>query len=68
MGAIVFLPKNRSRISKIALVGDAKWKEDIFMFMGQQMLKTAIEFFPLSQLAKAKAWLWGDNTQFLFGD
>ncbi|MGZ8095911.1 MAG: STAS/SEC14 domain-containing protein [Methylosarcina sp.] len=68
MGAIVFLPENGSRISKTALVGDAKWKEDIFMFMGQQMHKTAIEFFLSSQLAKAKAWLWGDNTQSLFGD
>lgn len=63
-----FLTEDGSRISKVAVVGDEKWKDQVFMFMGKQMRKTAIEFFPQYQLAKAKAWLCEDNSQSIFVD
>jgi hypothetical protein len=63
-----FIAEDGNRISKIAFVGDEKWKEEVFMFMGKQMRKTAIEFFPKNQLAQAKAWLSEDNAQSMFID
>lgn len=64
----IFLMEDGNRISKIAIVGDEKWKDDVFLFMGKQMRKTAIEFFPQYQLAKAKAWLCEGNVQSMFHD
>ncbi|MGR9085920.1 MAG: STAS/SEC14 domain-containing protein [Gammaproteobacteria bacterium] len=63
-----FLPEDGNRISKFAFVGDEKWKDDVFLFMGKQMRKTAIEFFPREQLAKAKAWLSEDYSISMFRD
>jgi hypothetical protein len=63
---LFFLTEKGSRISKIAFVGDEKWKDEVFMFMGKPLLKTEIEFFPTDQLAQAKAWLCEDNSHSLF--
>jgi len=63
-----FITENGKQISKIAFVGDEKWEDEVFMFMGKQMRKTAIEFFPKNQLAQAKAWLSENNTQSMFID
>ena len=52
-----FLEENDKGISKLAFVGDEKWKVDIFMFTGKPMRQTAIEFFPQDQLVQAQAWL-----------
>lgn len=62
------LTEDENRISKVAFVGDEKWKEEVFMFTGKQMRKTAIEFFRQNQLAEAKAWLAEDNAQSMFID
>jgi hypothetical protein len=61
-----FLAEDGSRISRLAFVGDESWKDEVFMFTGKPMRKTAIEFFPKDQLAQAKAWLSEDNTQSMF--
>lgn len=63
-----FITEDGNRISKVAFVGDEKWKDEVYMFMGKQMRKTAIEFFPQNQLAQAKAWLSEDNAQSMFID
>jgi hypothetical protein len=52
-----FLTEDQTFISKIAVVGDEQWKDQVFLFMGKGMRKTAIEFFPTPQIAEAKAWL-----------
>ncbi len=44
-------------ISKLAFVGDEKWKVEIFMFTGKPMRHTAIEYFPQDQFDQAQAWL-----------
>ncbi|MEY3289727.1 MAG: hypothetical protein RLZZ419_1969 [Pseudomonadota bacterium] len=48
-------------MSKIAFVGDEKWKTEIFMFTGQPMRLMAIEFFPQEQFDQAQAWLSKEN-------
>ena len=52
-----FLEENGEGISKLAFVGDEKWKDEIFMFTGKPMRHTAIEFFPQDQIDQAQAWL-----------
>jgi hypothetical protein len=52
-----FLEENGEGISKLAFVGDEKWKDEIFMFTGKPMRQTAIEFFPQDQFDQAQAWL-----------
>ncbi len=52
-----FLEENGEGISKIAFVGDEKWKVEAFMFTGKPMRQTAIEFFTLDQFDQAQAWL-----------
>lgn len=52
-----FLPERGEQSAKIAFVGDEKWKDDIFMFIGKPMRDAAIEFFPHGRLADAQAWL-----------
>jgi hypothetical protein len=52
-----FLEDDGKGISRLAFVGDDKWKDEIFLFTGQPMRQIAIEFFPQDQLAQAQAWL-----------
>jgi hypothetical protein len=52
-----FLEENGEGISKIAFVGDEKWKVEAFMFTGKPMRQTAIEFFTQDQFDQAQAWL-----------
>ena len=56
-----FLEENEEGISKLAFVGDEKWKVEIFMFTGKPMRQMAIEFFPQDQFDQAQAWLSEDN-------
>ena len=56
-----FLEENEEGISKLAFVGDEKWKVEIFMFTGKPMRQTAIEFFPQDQFDQAQAWLSDEN-------
>jgi len=56
-----FLEENEEGISKLAFVGDEKWKVEIFMFTGKPMRHTAIEYFPQDQFDQAQAWLSEEN-------
>jgi len=51
------LMENKDLTSKIAFVGDDKWKDDVFMFTGKPMRITAIEFFPQDRIEEALSWL-----------
>jgi hypothetical protein len=57
----VFLEENEGGISKLAFIGDEKWKVEIFMFTGKPMRHTAIEFFTQDQLDLAQVWLSEEN-------
>jgi hypothetical protein len=63
-----FLTENGDQTSRFALVGDEKWKDEVFMFTGKPMRGTAIEFFPQNQLSQAKAWLSEGASQTIFRD
>lgn len=52
-----FLMVNEGQDSKIAFVGDEKWKVDVFMFIGDSMSTTAMEFFPQDRIEQARVWL-----------
>lgn len=56
-GDVGFLMEYGDDIIKMALVGDEKWKDDIFLFVGKGLRATEIEFFPPSALDQAKAWV-----------
>jgi hypothetical protein len=55
------LEDNEGSLSKLAFVGDEKWKVEVFMFTGKPMREIAIEFFPKDQFDQAKAWLSDEN-------
>jgi len=54
---ILFMQEYADKITKMAIVGDENWKEDVFMFVGKSFRKTEIIFFPENQLELATAWL-----------
>jgi hypothetical protein len=56
-----FLEKNGGGVSKLAFVGDEKWKIGFFMFTGKPMPQMAIEFFPQDQFEQAQAWISEKN-------
>lgn len=52
-----FLPANDSQVTRIAFVGDERWRDDVFMFTGQPMRSNEIAFFTSDQWIQAEAWL-----------
>ena len=56
-----FLEEEGEGFSKLAFVGDEKWKDEIFLFTGKPMHQTAIEFFAQDQFDQAQAWLSEEN-------
>ncbi len=50
-----FLPD--SEIAKIAIVGDRRWEEQIFLFAGEPMRTAEMRFFSAGQLNDAQDWL-----------
>lgn len=55
-----FMADQDDKTSRIAIVGDEKWKDEIFMFIGYPMRTIDIAFFPATQLNEAQAWLARD--------
>lgn len=54
---IDFLVEYGDHIVKMAIVGDAAWKEEVFAFVGKGLRTTSVEFFPLDRLEEAKSWV-----------
>lgn len=52
-----FIPDQDNEMTRIAIVGDEKWKDEIFMFIGYPMRPIDIVFFPETQLNEAQIWL-----------
>jgi hypothetical protein len=46
-----------SRIERIAIVGEERWKELALMFAGAELRLAPVRFFPRSELADAREWL-----------
>ena len=56
-GDVGFMAEHDNDIVKMAIVGDARWKEEVFFFLGKGLRNTRIEFFPLSSLKQATDWV-----------
>ena len=54
---ILFMQEHQDKVKKIAIVGDEKWKDEFYMFVGKSFRSTGIEFFPEDQLKQATLWL-----------
>ena len=52
-----FMMNHGNDIVKMAIVGDERWKEEAFLFVGRGMRNTEIEFFPLTLLKNAEVWV-----------
>ena len=44
-------------ISRIAIVGDERWRDLTMMFASADLRKAPVEFFPANELARAREWL-----------
>ena len=51
-----------ARIERMAIVGAEQWRDLALLFTAQGLRPFPIEYFPASQLAKAKAWLTSGPT------
>ena len=52
---MTFLMTAADKITRMAFVGEPRWKEEIYMFTGKGLRATEIEFFGAE--ADARAWL-----------
>ncbi len=44
-------------ITRIAIVGDERWRDLTMMFASADLRKAPVEFFPADQIARARDWL-----------
>jgi len=44
-------------IDRIAIVGEARWRDLALLFAGKGIRRVAIEYFPSAEVAQAQAWL-----------
>lgn len=56
-GDVGFQIDHGKDIAKIAFVGDEKWKDDAFAFVGKGLRTTQIEFFSSATLKEADSWI-----------
>jgi hypothetical protein len=56
-GDVTFLSEHDKDITRIAVVGDEKWRTLIYAFLVKGFRQAAVEYFSLGDLNKARAWL-----------
>lgn len=56
-GDVGFLVEHADDVAKMAIVGEERWKDDVFLFLGKGLRKTEIEFFSPSAVREAEAWV-----------
>ena len=54
---IEFLKEHGDDVTRMAVVGDDKWKDDIYLFVGKGFRTTEIEFFSSAALEQAEKWV-----------
>jgi hypothetical protein len=52
-----FYVKHGDAITRIAIVGDERWRDLTLMFASADLRKAPVEFFPEHAIAQARAWL-----------
>jgi hypothetical protein len=58
-GDVTFMMGPGEHIVRMAIVGEERWRDDVLLFVAKGLRPTAIEFFPPSQIAAARAWATG---------
>ena len=53
----LFFAEYEDKINKIAVVGDLKWRDDMFSFLSGPFRSGSIEFFNPAQESEALVWL-----------
>ena len=56
-GDIGFLMAHGDDVAKMAIVGDERWKDQIYAFVGKGLRTTEIEFFSPSSVKEADSWI-----------
>lgn len=56
-----FLIGKEEKQSKFAFVGDGKWRDDIYLFIGKPLREVTLEYFPPEKLDDAKKWIFEEN-------
>jgi hypothetical protein len=56
-GNIDFFAQYEAFITRIAVLGDARWKDETMMFLAAGQRTGEVRFFVASQEAQARAWL-----------
>ena len=56
-GDISFSMKHDAQIEKMALVADKEWEDLALIFAAKGLRRFPIEYFPPTDIAKARAWL-----------
>lgn len=52
-----FLMEHGDDIVRMAIVGDERWKDDVFLFVGKGLRTTEIEFFTRDRHDEAEHWV-----------
>ena len=60
-GDLTFMYEHDAQIEKIAIVAEAKWKDQILMFVGAGRRQAAVEFFLDGREQDARNWLQREN-------
>lgn len=56
-GDVGFMIKHGNDIVKMAIVGDERWKDETFVFVGKGLRSTKVEFFSPTALKQAEVWV-----------
>jgi hypothetical protein len=54
-----FYVKHGDAIERIAIVGEERWRDLTMIFASADLRKGPVEFFPETDMARARAWLSG---------
>lgn len=52
-----FQASHGNDIARIAIVGDPRWRDDAFLYVGKGFRRTGVAFFAPEDMGAAKAWL-----------
>lgn len=52
-----FIASHGNAVARIAIVGDRRWRDEAFLYVGKGFRRTEVEFFAPESIEAAKAWL-----------
>jgi hypothetical protein len=57
LSSLSFMAQHGDSITRIAIVGDERWRDGTLMFAAAGLRRAPVEFFPQHELSRARAWL-----------